>query len=117
MPQSFDGKLAYRKWDEEPEVWSYAGPFSNHMERQVQQALNSLHMTREEVTTYVRPPLPQIAAFRPRAGYPEVQDRQARVTDIVNVPRRPEVRDSWYSGGPAGMLGGTRYGSNNLGLV
>lgn len=117
MPQSFDGRLAYRKWDEEPEVWSYAGPFSTHMEALTQQAVNSLHMTREEITTYVRPPLPQIAPFRAREGYPVVQDRQARVTDIVNTPRRLGAPSSWYSGGPAGMLGGSRYMSNNLGLV
>jgi hypothetical protein len=117
MPQSFDGKLAYRKWDEEPEVWSYAGPFSAHMEQLTQQALTSVHMTREEITTYVRPVLAQVAAFRPRQGYPTVQDRQARVEDIVNAPRRLDANATWYSGGPAGMLGGSRYMSNNLGLA
>lgn len=117
MPQSFDGKLNYRRWDEEPEVWSYEGPFSSHMEALVQQATASLHMTRDEITTHVRPALPQVAPFRPRYGYPEVQDRQARVVDIVNAPRRQDARASWYSGGPAGMLGGSRFMSNNLGLA
>lgn len=118
MADYFDGKLAYRKWDQEPEVWSYEGPFTSHMEALTQQAVASLHMTRDEITTHVRPALPQIAPFRPRYGYPEVQDRQARVSDIVNAPRSTlNVQGSWYSGGPAGMLGGSRYMSNNLGLV
>jgi hypothetical protein len=117
MPQSFDGRLNYRRWDEEPEVWSYAGPFASFMEQQVQQALSVAHMTADEVTTYVRAPLPQVAVFRPRTGYPPVQERQARVQDIVNAPRRMDARATWYSGGPAGMLGGSRFMSNNLGLT
>lgn len=117
MPLSFDGKLNYRRWDEEPEVWSYAGPFADYMERQTHQALSTLTMRRDEISTYVRPPLTQIVTFRPRVGYPDVQDRQAQVTDIVNTPRRLDARATWYSGGPAGMLGGSRYATNNLGLV
>ena len=117
MPLDMDGVYNRRAWDEEPEVWSYAGPFSNHMEALTQQALSVMHMTRDEVSTYVRPPLPQVAPFRTRVGYPSVQDRQARVTDIVNAPRSLGTNGSWYSGGPAGMLGGSRYMSNNLGLV
>ncbi len=117
MPQSFDGKLNYRRWDEEPERWSYAGPFASFMEQQVQQALTVQHMTADEVTTYVQAPLPQVSVFRPRTGYPTVQERQARVQDIVNAPRRMDARATWYSGTPAGMMGSTRYGGNGLGLA
>lgn len=117
MPQSFDGKLNYRRWDEEPDNWSYAGPFADHMERLTHQALSVTTMTRDEISTYVRPPLAQVVPFRPRVGYPEVQDRQALVTDIVNTPRRMDANATWYSGGPAGMLGGSRFATNSLGMV
>jgi hypothetical protein len=87
------------------------------MEQQVQQALTVQHMTADEVTTYVQAPLQQVAVFRPRTGYPTVQERQARVQDIVNAPRRMDARATWYSGTPAGMMGSTRYGGNGLGLA
>lgn len=117
MPQSFDGKLNYRQWDEEPSAWSYNGPFASFMERQVQTALSPMFMTREEIQQTVAPPLQQVAVFRPRTGYPEVQERQATVEDIVNAPRRMDARATWYSGGPAGMNGSPRYSSNSLGLA
>lgn len=117
MPVSFDGQLNYRAWDEEPPAWSYSGPFASFMERQVQTALTPMFMTREEIQQTVAPPLQQVAVFRPRTGYPEVQDRQARVEDIVNTPRRLDAKATWYSGGPAGMNGSPRYMSNTLGLA
>ena len=117
MPASLDGRMNYRAWDQEPDQWSYSGPFSSFQEQQIQQALNSVHMTADEITTYVQAPLSQVKVFRPRMGYPEVQERQARVEDIVNVPRRLDARATWYSGTPAGMQGGSRYSSNNLGLT
>jgi hypothetical protein len=118
MPFSADGQLNYRRWDEEPPAWSYAGPFAGHQEELTQQALSVAFMSAEEIQQNVRPPLPQVQVFRPRFGYPEYQDRQAEVTDIVGASRSlAHPASTWYSGGPAGMLGGSRYGANNLGLV
>lgn len=117
MAVSFDGIYNYRQWNEEPPEWSYAGPFASYMERQIQTALTPMFMTREEIQQSVTPPLSQVAVFRPRTGYPEVQDRQARVTDIVNAPRRLDAKATWYSGGPAGYTGSPRYMSNTLGLA
>jgi len=109
--------MNYRRWDEEPDPWSYAGPFASFMEQQVQQALSVQYMTADEITTHVQAPLPQVSVFRPRTGYPSVQDRQATIVDIVNAPRRMDARATWYSGTPAGMLGSTRYSGNGLGLA
>lgn len=117
MPVSFDGVYGYRRWNDEPSTWSYLGPFASFMERQVQTALTPMHMTREEIQQVVAPPLQQVAVFRPRTGYPTVQERQARVEDIVNQPRRMDANATWYSGGPAGMNGSPRYMSNTLGLA
>lgn len=117
MAVSFDGIYNYRQWDDEPPTWSYSGPFASYMERQVHQALTPAFMTREEIQQSVVPPLAQVAVFRPRTGYPEVQERQASVVDIVNAPRRMDARATWYSGGPAGFNGSPRYMSNTLGLA
>ncbi len=117
MPVSFDGVYNYRRWNEEPDTWSYLGPFASFQERQIQTALTPLQMTREEIQQNVAPPLPQVAIFRARQGYPEVQERQATVEDIVNQPRRMDARATWYSGGPAGYTGSPRYMSNTLGLA
>lgn len=118
MPQTMDGIYNYRSWDTPPQNWSYTGPFADHQERMTHQALSAVHMSREEVGTYVLPPLPQVRTFRPRQGYPEYQDQQARVTDIVGTSRRIEVpASSWYSGTPAGYNGASRFATNNLGLV
>lgn len=114
---TLDGKMNYRQWDEEPPAWSYSGPFATFMEQQVQQALSVMHMSAEEIQASVQPPLRQVEVFRARFGYPEVQERQSRVQDIVNAPRRQDARATWYSGGPAGMLGSGRYMTNNLGLA
>jgi hypothetical protein len=118
MPVSFDGKLNYRAWDEEPDVWSYAGPFADHQEQLVQQALSVQYMTREEIQNHVEVPLVQVETFRPRTGYPKVQERQAQVGDIVGVSRSLiHPASTWYSGGPAGYTGSPRYMSNTIGLV
>lgn len=117
MPVSPDGIYNYRRWDDEPDTFSYLGPFASFQERQIQTALAPLHMSREEISQNVAPPLQQVAVFRPRTGYPTVQERQATVEDIVNQPRRLDARATWYSGGPAGYTGSPRYMSNTLGLA
>jgi hypothetical protein len=117
MAVSADGIYARRSWGEEPPEWSYSGPFASYMERQTQQALTPMFMTREEIQQNVRQPLQQVAVFRPRMGYPEMQERQARVVDIVNQPRRLDARATWFSGGPAGFTGAPRYMTNSLGQV
>ena len=117
MPISMDGIYDRRAWDEEPERWSYAGPFASFMEQQVQTALSVAFMTRDEIAENVKPPLPQVQVFRARKGYPSVQERQARVQDIVNQTRIIDANATWYSGGPAGMTGASRYLTNTLGQV
>lgn len=118
MADSFDGKLNYRKWDEEPPAWSYAGPFADHQEELVQQALSVAFMTAEEIQQNVNPPLHQVEVFRPRVGYPAVQDRQARIEDIVTLDRGMlHPASTWYSGGPAGYTGAPRYENNGLGFA
>lgn len=118
MPVSMDGRLNYRQWDEEPEVWSYTGPFADHQEELCQQALSVAFMTAEEISNTVNNPLPQVAVFRARFGYPDYNERQSEIEDIVGVSRRQQhPAGTWYSGTAAGMLGGSRFGSNNLGLV
>ena len=117
MPVSADGIYNRRQWDDEPEELSYLGPFASFQERQVQTALAPIHMSRDEIQQNVMPPLPQVALFRAREGYPTVQERQATVVDIVNQPRRMDARATWYSGGPAGYNGSPRYSSNTLGLA
>jgi hypothetical protein len=117
MPVSADGIYNRRQWNDEPETWSYLGPFASFQERQLQTALTPMHMTRDEIQQNVAPPLQQVAVFRPRMGYPTVQERQATVEDIVNQPRRMDARATWYSGGPAGYTGSPRYMSNTLGLA
>jgi hypothetical protein len=118
MPQSFDGRLNYRAWDEEPPRWSYLGPFADNQERLTQQALSVAFMTAEEIQENVRPNLAQIQTFRPRFGYPDVQDRQATVQDIIQLPRGiPHPASTWYSGGPAGYTGAPRYENNGLGFT
>lgn len=113
-----DGKYDYRNWDQEPEGWSYTGPFASHEEQLMHQALSVQHMTRQEVQTYVQPALAQVQPFRPRYGYPEVQERQAEIEDIVGVSRNITIpQATWFSGGPAGYTGSPRYMSNSLGLA
>lgn len=116
MPIPIDGIYDRRSWDEPPD-WSYTGPFASYMERQVQTALAPAFMTRDEITENVKPPLSQVAVFRARKGYPTVQERQARVQDIVNETRNLSANAAWFSGGPAGMSGGSRNFSNTLGMV
>jgi hypothetical protein len=117
MPVSPDGIYNRRAWDADADAASYLGPFASFQERQIQTAIAPLAMTREEISQNVVPPLQQVAVFRARMGYPLVQDRQATVVDIVNQPRRLDARATWYSGGPAGMNGSSRYMSNTLGLT
>lgn len=118
MRADLDGVYNRRAWNQEPDRWSYLGPFADNQERLVQQALTPMFMTAEEIGQYVEPVLPQVETFRPRFGYPPVQERQARVEDIVSLERTmPHPASSWYSGGPAGYQGGERFASNNLGLV
>jgi hypothetical protein len=113
-----DGRLNYRRWDEEPPVWSYSGPFAQHEEELVQQALSVAFMTAQEIQENVQPPLPQVQVFRPRFGYPKYNERQAEVQDIVGVSRRlMHPAATWYSGGPAGYTGGARYMSNSIGTT
>ena len=116
MNSEVDGKYSRRAWDEEPE-WSYTGPFAAYQERMIQQALATNYMSHDEIAAYVQTPLPQVSLFRPRDGYPSYQERQAEVDDIVVVSRMIQTNSTWYSGGPAGIDGGPRYTSNNLGLV
>ena len=116
MPTSMDGIYDRRSWDPDgPPDWSYTGPFATFQERQIQQALSSVYMTHDEVSQYVVPPLPQVAVFRARQGYPTYQQRQDRIQDVVNLPRVGADQRAWLSGTPAGMSGGSRYFSNNLG--
>lgn len=118
MPVSMDGIYDRRSWDPDgPPNWSYTGPFTSFQEQQVQKALSSVYMTHDEISQYVVPPLPQVQVFRARKGYPTVQERQARVQDIVNQPRALTSNASMFSGGPAGMSGGSRNFSNTLGMV
>lgn len=108
---------AYRAWDEPPPIWSYAGPFASHEERLTQQALTPAFMTSAEIATYVNNPLPQVAVFRARRGYQKYNARQASVIDIIQQSRLLPSRSEWFSGGPAGFEGSSRYMSNNLGQV
>ena len=110
-------------WVPSPRAHAQAPPVRKRVaqhppqERQVQTALAPIHMSRDEIQQNVMPPLPQVALFRAREGYPTVQERQATVVDIVNQPRRMDARATWYSGGPAGYNGSPRYSSNTLGLA
>jgi hypothetical protein len=89
-----------------------------HEEELVQQALTPMFMTAQEIQESVNNPLPQVAVFRPRFGYPSYQERQAEVQDIVGTSRRIDhPAATWYSGGPAGYTGSSRYSSNSLGLA
>lgn len=118
MRADLDGVYNRRAWNEEPARWSYLGPFASNEERLIQQALTPMFMTAEEISDYVEVTLPQVEVFRPRYGYPEVQDRQARVEDIVGIDRQVATpQNTWYSGGPAGYTGAPRYASNTLGLA
>lgn len=118
MPVSFDGQLNYRRWDDEPPAWSYLGPFASNEERLIQQALTSALMTAEEIQQNVQPPLPQVAVFRPRVGYPTVEERQARIEDIVGLERvTMHPASTWFSGGPAGYTGSPRFENNGLGFA
>jgi hypothetical protein len=115
---TYDGQRNYRAWNEPPPLWSYTGPFANHQERITQQALTPMFMTSDEIASYVGNPLPQVAVFRPRRGYPTYTDRQFGISDIVTVTRlQPQQRSEWFSGGPAGIESGPRYMSNSLGSV
>lgn len=118
MRADLDGVYNRRAWNEEPARWSYLGPFSSNEERLIHQALTPMYMTAEEIADTVEPVLPQVATFRPRHGYPTVQERQARIEDIVILDRpQPFPQSTWYSGGPAGYEGSPRYMSNSLGLA
>lgn len=118
MSVSADGVYNYRRWDEEPERWSYLGPFADNQERLTQQALNVMHMSGEEIQQSVQTSIPQVQVFRPRFGYPEYAERQVGVQDIVGVGRNIlHPASTWYSGGPAGYNGSPRYASNTLGLL
>jgi hypothetical protein len=116
---TMDGKLNYRAWDEEPPVWSYAGPFADHQEELTQQALSVAFMTEAEIANHVSNPLPQVAVFRPRTGYPEYNARQLEIEDVVGSVSRHILHpaSTWYSGGPAGYTGSPRYMSNSIGLA
>lgn len=118
MRVDLDGVYDRRAWNEEPERWSYLGPFADNQERLTQQALTSAFMTAEEIQSNVATTLPQVEVFRPRYGYPEVQDRQASVDMIIGQGRRMlHPASTWYSGGPAGYTGAPRYENNGLGLA
>ena len=118
MRIDLDGVYDRRSWNQEPDRWSYLGPFADNQERLTQQALNVMFMTAEEIQDSVTPPLSQVEVFRPRYGYPDVQDRQASVDMIIGQNRRlMHPAATWYSGGPAGYTGAPRYGNNGLGLA
>lgn len=118
MQPDMDGVYNRRRWDDEPDEWSYLGPFASNSERLLQQALTPMFMTAEEIQQNVQTTLPQVAVFRPRFGYDKYQDRQVHIEDLVGLSRRIETpASSWYSGGPAGYTGSSRYESNSLGLA
>ena len=117
MTQRYDGVYDYTKpWrapvqpDQVAKRWQYNGPWSSNMERLTQQALMVATIPGEELSTMVRPPLPQIRLFPERYGY----NRDVPgIDDIVTIDRNyVEPRISWYSGSPAGYTGASR---NTLG--
>lgn len=119
MPLSgVDGLYDRRKWSDEPQSWSYAGPFSDHEQEYIHQALTAQFMTHEEIADNVRAPLRQVAVFRPKLGYPTYQERQATIEDVINTPGRINAQGNIdYSGGPAGYTGSPRFNTNTVGQV
>lgn len=77
-------------------------------ERLLDEALQVANVPGDVIREQVQPPLPQVIAFRPRAGYPSKQQRQIKIEDVVDVNRIfTDPRINW-TGTPAGYSGTSR---------
>jgi hypothetical protein len=89
MTQFSDGVYNRRPWVAPPEAamppQEYIGPFASNQERLLSQSMAAWKMSRGEVQTYVRPPLPQIQLFPPKFGYTEYE---LSIEDIAHLPSR-----------------------------
>ena len=89
MTKFADGVYGRRPWVAPPEAayppQEYVGPFQSNQERLLSQSLASWTMGRDELQTYVRPPMPQIKLFPPRFGYTE---DEITIEDIAQMPRK-----------------------------
>jgi hypothetical protein len=116
MPNIPDGQYdTTHPWQKEPEPgvrrYDYLGPFNDRNEQLMGQALASNTVPGEYLADIVRPPLSQVALFRPKFGY---RTRQLTIYDVMDVD---EIYDEQgpheqLEGGPAGFSGSSR---NTLG--
>jgi hypothetical protein len=90
------------------DIYYEIGPNSSNQERLVTAALMTATIPGAIIQAQVRPPLPQIDPFRPRFGYPDYPDRQADITQVLNVDRYYRNRRDDVSGGVQGWQSAAR---------
>ena len=89
------------------DIYYELGPNYSNQERLVTAALRTATVPGAEIAA-IRPPLPQIIAFRPRFGYEDYPDRQPGITVVLNVDRYYQNRRDDLSGGVAGWQASAR---------
>ena len=94
-------------------VYGISKPFQSNQERLVSEAL-AASQEPADVVAAIRPPLPQVQLFRPRFGYPDVQQRALTVDQVVRVHQLyPDARNQ-TSGGVASITGASRNSQTNI---
>lgn len=96
-------------------VYDESKPFQSNQERLVSEALAASQES-AAVIAMLRPPLPQIDPWRPRFGYPAVQDRALTVEDVVGVARTYGDARKETSGGMESIQGSSRNVQSNTGF-
>jgi hypothetical protein len=94
-------------------VYEQRKPWQLNAENLVSDALAASQTPGAVLQATVAPPLPQIDPFRPRFGYLSYDDRQARITDIIDIGRTYPDNRRWLSGGPAGYSASSRNAQTN----
>jgi hypothetical protein len=96
-------------------VYDEQKPFQSNQERLVSEALAESQAP-AEVIAAIRPPLPQIDPWRPRFGYPSVQERALTVENVVGVARVYGDARKEVSGGMESIQGSSRNVQSNIGF-
>jgi hypothetical protein len=100
-----DGRYDHTKPQDKLPSWSYDRPWASHEEHLTTQALAVALMPGQEVADSVRPPLPQVIAFRPKFGY---RTRALGIEDMIDINTEYAPNFNDYSGTPAGYQGASR---------
>jgi hypothetical protein len=91
------------------DIYKELGPNYSSQELLVTAALRTAMIPGDEIVATVRPPIPTLGdPFPPRYGYPDYQERQADISQVLDVNRSYPNRRWDLSGGVAGWQGAAR---------